>query len=88
VTVIEFSSEYILLLLYSIDVTVNCMTVIQFSSQYILLLLYCIGVTVNCMTVIQFSSEYTVIAVLYCCYSGIDSFMSIIKCTKCVQKAI
>ena len=51
VTVIWYSSQYILLLLNWFGVTVNCVTVIQFSSQYILLLLNWFGVTVNCVTV-------------------------------------
>jgi hypothetical protein len=58
VYVVTLSSQYILLLLNTFGVTVNCVTVIQFSSQYVLLLLNTFGVTVNCVTVIQFSSQY------------------------------
>ena len=58
VSVIQFSSQYILLLLDSFGDRVNCVTVIHFSSEYIQLLLNKFGDTVNCVTVIQFSSQY------------------------------
>ena len=47
VTVFQFSSQYILLLLNKFGVTVNFVTVIEYSSQYILLLLNSFGVRVN-----------------------------------------
>ena len=70
-TVIQFSSQYILLLLYCIGVTVNCVTVIGFSSQYILLLLYCTGVTVNSVTIIYFGCQY-ILLLLFLTLSGTE----------------
>ena len=55
VTVIEFSSHYILLLLNWFGVAVNYVTVIKFSSQYALLLLNSFDFTLNSATFIQFS---------------------------------
>ena len=66
-TVIQFISQYILLLFYSIIVTVNFVTVIPFISQYLQFLLNYeyICVTVNFVTVIQFSSQY-ILLLLVC----------------------